>query len=269
MIVVSVNSQPDRGVKMKKLGVGFEGLEDRTLLAGNVTAALVGDTLFIVGNVTDNNIQLGHNGGTGEIQVDVYDNNETLTVIGGSTIDSNTGTFSGVNNIVVRGGAGDDFVRINRVDINGNLLVNGGIGDDEVFLAGGEGNSGIGGSAIIYGDSGDDFINVDNIDIGGIFKVFGGLGSDGIEVDGNYVGSSAGIYGGAGNDSICFENNYTEGIVLVAGGLGRDEAYFGGNLQGGSRALGEPSYLGSNWTGAGYIVNSIETQLEFCPFDTV
>src|SRR5690242_3886607 len=104
----------------QQLGHGFETLEDRTLLAANVTATLSNGTLTITGDATANDIEVVGTGPQGAVEVTLA-NGQTLSVVGGTTVDAQDGTFTGVKNLVISSGNGNDTVSLTDVNIAGSL----------------------------------------------------------------------------------------------------------------------------------------------------
>ena len=82
----------------------FEGLEDRTLMAGDVTVAVVSGVLQIVGDIADNSIQIKQSGKVWQVQgVDT-------TVNGNNSAQS----FTGVTGIDINLGAGNDSINASQ-----------------------------------------------------------------------------------------------------------------------------------------------------------
>ena len=135
----------------QQFGQGFENLEERTLLAANVTAVLLNGTLTITGSttVTADNIDIYGDGVTGNVVVDV--NSMTgLTVTGGTDLGSE-GTFVGVKNIVVNAGAGADNIDIWDIKVIGNVTANGGTGVDDISVSASYRDTYIGGNLTLNG----------------------------------------------------------------------------------------------------------------------
>jgi hypothetical protein len=99
-------------------------LEPRDVPAGNVTAALSGDTLEVLGDAADNRVVLrGH--GTGVVEV----RGSGTTVNGGK----GNVTFTGVSRVRVLAADGDDRVTTQRLALD-ELYVSGGTGEDVLRL---------------------------------------------------------------------------------------------------------------------------------------
>jgi len=156
------------------IGQGFESLEERTLLAVNVTATLVGDTLIIDGDATNNSIDVYGDGTDGDVTVNT--NGQGLFVAGGSLDESNQGSFTGVKNIVIRGNVGDDSIHVADINIDGSLSVQGGLGTDYISLHTHQFDTYIGGSVVLNGGlSLNDSIDVQTLGYGEDLTIGGGL----------------------------------------------------------------------------------------------
>ena len=114
----------------EQFGNGFEGLEDRTLLAANVTAVLSGGTLTITGATlgafVNDNIDVSGDGMTGHVTVNA---NLNSLAGNGTVVAAGIRNFVGVTNIVVNTGAGNDDLNVSNINILGNLTANLGAGD--------------------------------------------------------------------------------------------------------------------------------------------
>ena len=161
---------------------GFERLESRQMMAGNVTAQLVDGDLIVTGDVADNTIQLRGN----SMLEGLNDENGIPTSING--VPNGTFDYSG---------------------LTGNVSIRTGDGNDRVFL---ELFLDLPGAVVIETGSGNDFIGAGGIRIGREFIMDLGPGSNRIAMRGStfrdgsgpgiHVGTSVIINGGDGNDSI-------------------------------------------------------------------
>ncbi len=151
---------------------GFEVLEDRVLLAGDVTAVLQGSTLYITGDSAGNDLNIGQ------------DDLGNVTVLGtdGTSINHDSGgnpvAFSGVKSITVSLGAGNDHLIIGgedetaetdltaadeetdeegpKLSLAGSLTVATGSGDDIVRMS----FTQVAGNVIIVTDGGNDAVDL-------------------------------------------------------------------------------------------------------------
>lgn len=186
----------------------IEKLEDRILLAGNITAIQSGSQLVINGDADDNVIYVTNDGGAGTIEVAGLD---------GETVNGAAGPddFSGITHIVVRGRAGDDVVIVNAIDIDGNLTVQ--LNQDV----------GAGQGAEVVGSY-----------IGGNLAVSSDGNADaGVLVQDDYIAGAAQIVTRGGQDEIDAFNVLVGGQLVINAGHGDNDVFLGG---------AEGLYVGSN-----------------------
>jgi hypothetical protein len=222
----------------QQFGQGFESLEERTLLAANVAATLVGDTLYVTGDNTSNNVAIFGDGVDGHVTVN--SNGQDLLVFGGNQVESNEADFTGVTNIVVLGNAGEDNIHVADIVIDGNLTVRGGLDTDFISLHSHTLDTYIGGNVLLNGGaSANDAIEVetfgygDDITIGGNLGMvnFGGYGGllvaaeyGNINVGGSVLMNTFSGLGGYGSAEIRsdYGNVNIGGSVWMNGGAGDD-----------------------------------------------
>ena len=103
----------------------LEGLENRTLMAGDVTVAVVSGVLEIAGDTADNSIQIKQSGAGWKVQGI------------GTTINGNNGaqTFTGVTGIEIDLGAGNDLIRATKGTLSGDLLISDLVGRTVIDLS--------------------------------------------------------------------------------------------------------------------------------------
>jgi hypothetical protein len=156
---------------------GLEKLEDRVLLAVDVD--LNGTTLSITSDGDDDNVVIY---GYGTDDIAVYVDEDADGVFDAAYY------YTGVKNIKVNMGGGDDLVYAINVDIAGNLDVRLGSGDDEFALSDGYGAyyNEIDGNVTIKGEAGDDNILIAGVDVGKNLTVDAGSGDDQVSV-GHYA----------------------------------------------------------------------------------
>ena len=179
-----------------KRRLSLECLEDRQLLAGNVTAILrvdgLGSNLYIDGDSNANRITV-ESIGAGKVQVRGFSDAAGLptSVNGGANA---LRIFSGVaNGIFIHMNGGNDLVRVTNLGIGGDLLVDLGVGNDEAVL----GRDQVGGDARFANTaSGPLFINNGNL------QVLGGVGNDLVFQSDEHVHGEASIDLGDGNDTV-------------------------------------------------------------------
>jgi hypothetical protein len=175
-------------------GSEFEGLEDRLLLAGNITSVLAGGVLTLTGDDVANQVQLtvGTNG-------QMVARGLTGTTINGMAAVN----FGVVNTLTVLGGLGDDKIELNH---SGRTITN------DVILDGGAGNDTISATGKFGAD----------------LNLLGGLGNDKLSVKNARVltaGSTATdvtMNGGEGNDALSITASTIGNDVILQTGLGID-----------------------------------------------
>lgn len=170
--------QRRRGAQRSRLSV--ESLEDRRLMAGDVSAYVSGSTLYINGDSEANHIEVRSLSGGG-VQIEntelsdarrpvgyytraglVYFN-DYYTLINGAHSDTITAPF---NNISVSMGLANDSVKIQDVDIPWDLTVNLGSGADTVDMRDLTVGDDVRVNTQGVGTSGYDLVKIRNSDIG-------------------------------------------------------------------------------------------------------
>ena len=227
----------------RSFGQGFEQLEERSLLAASVTATLIGDTLVITGDASDNSIDVHGVGLDGSVEVSVAGAGQTLKVNGGTAADETDGTFAGVRHISIWSNGGNDEITVSDIHIGGNLTANGGWGTDAIELKAVHFDTYIGGAVVLNGGGGtDDRIEIAlqaksssdlTVGAGMALSTWGGAGEMLIEADGYgtiAIGggvlmnefSGLGDYGSAEIRS-GYGNVAISKSVVLNGGLGSDQ----------------------------------------------
>ncbi len=194
-------------------GSEFEGLENRLLLAGNITSVLVGGVLTLTGDAAANQIQLtvGTNG------------QMVATGLTGTTINGLASVnFGAVNTLTVLGGAGNDSINLNQSGavISSNVILDGGDGNDTISATGK-----FGANLNLLGGLGNDTLSVTNAivtnantttpSVATNIIIDAGDGSDIVTVSNCKVGNDNRI--GTGND---------DDVVILTGA---DETLLPGN----------------------------------------
>lgn len=218
----------------------LEVLERRTLLAGDVTATLVGQTAFLTGDSAAN-----------DIQVTIQDGNVVVAGLNDTTINgsseafvlaANSSTFGG--SIVTRLGGGDDQFEISEVTVGRRLHVNGGSGNDTLlvsnsvevgrtlFLSGRSGDDSlavsdttVGRSLWLVGGSGNDLMTVADSTITGSMIALGRQGDDDVVIDNATSGRDAWVSLGSGNDDVAIADSTITRRFVVYGGRGSDVVF--------------------------------------------
>ena len=168
-------------------------LEDRTVPAGNVTARVIDGTLFVDGDAAANAVTIA---GTGWQSVAVRPGDNDTTVNG---LPGGAGVFLGdiTRGIVVRGGDGEDTLRLEGVRNRHYIGVFAGGGEDEVVLAGVEAK----GAVEIVGGVADDVVRLENSHFRKTVSVDLGTGDDRVEATGSRFRDRSFLSGGEGDDA--------------------------------------------------------------------
>src|SRR3954469_7158413 len=82
----------------------FEGLENRSMMAGNITAAVIGGTLTLTGDATHNSVLVQQSGNKWTVQ------GLGTTINGTTTIKS----FTGVQGLLADLKTGNDVIRVSN-----------------------------------------------------------------------------------------------------------------------------------------------------------
>ncbi|HIE97479.1 MAG: peptidylprolyl isomerase [Fuerstiella sp.] len=190
-----------------------ERLEQRALLAGNVTAQLVGQSAFLTGDSADNSVEV------------LVDNGNVIlrglnnTTINGATADLVfTAGSTTMGDIIASLGNGNDRLVVDGVTINGNVTLNGSAGADTLSLQ----NSTITRTARIAGGDGADTIVLSGAAVGNRLVVSGGSGNDDIVIDDSTVAGNTHIVGRRGDDDIVVRDSTLSRNLLIRGNRGND-----------------------------------------------
>ena len=193
----------------------LERLEDRTLLAGDVTAQFIGRDAVLRGDAADNSI---------EILVDA--GNVIVRGLDGTTVNGAATDFvlvSGSDRIrddlrIFLGAGNDRLVVGNGLMIAGRLTIWAGAGDDRVAVA----DATVGDDVRIFGMSGSDTISIQATTIRDDLKIRGGSGASLINVSDSIIGDNARIHGGSSADDIVVTGTTIRHNTRVFAGAGSD-----------------------------------------------
>lgn len=204
--------------------LAFEGLEQRQMLAGDVSVGLdVNGNLVLNGDLGDNHVII-RRGSFSTLLVtggrSVPGDASTVTRINGQT---GTLSFNTTGGLVVNMDDGNDRVLLTDVGLAGSITGSLGPGSDQLALESSSngplsftlnngaspsyGNVSTSGLLNVSGNDGSDTLVMYNAIIGGDLTFFGGNGNDlfnsgGTSTSKNVVGGSVQLTPGAGNDSI-------------------------------------------------------------------
>ncbi len=182
--------------------LGFEPLEDRSLLAGNVVAVLTEGLLTVLGDDQANGVCIIYDVATKTHRVLGTDSGGSATAINGELAPATPATFSGVKNVHIRLGLGDDKLDFGAADqvytgIAKQLAIEMGSGNDQVRL-GRAGNAASAGTHVLHRLYVSKGIYVDL-----------GDGDDQLQVANMKTSKSLIVFAGDGNDDVTFATEFT------------------------------------------------------------
>jgi hypothetical protein len=180
------------GITRNKLG--FESLENKQMLAGDVLVSLVNGNLLIEGDAEGNSIVIAAGEEVGTLVIQGLDGTNVQFADAEPTDPPTPETglvVTGVRGHVRVGlGDGDDAVAVHDVTVRRSLTINGGAGDDEVR---------IGAAGDIAGDVSDDLAA--NVRVGGLLSINTGEDNDSVVV-GNAMAGLVSILTDGGDDAV-------------------------------------------------------------------
>ncbi len=193
--------------------LGIERLEDRMLLAGNVTTSVIGGNLIIRGDELDNRLTIDQVGLTShEFRV----KGESFTYVNGDTAPL---VVSGITRDVkiLLGGAGDKLT-LDGVDIPRNLIIQTGGGDDTVLVH----DSVVGRNTNIRTGLGTDIVNLVNLRAKRGVSVSTSDGNDIVTLEGSIFHGKARVRTERGNDTILIQDSTFDAGKVINPGPGTD-----------------------------------------------
>jgi hypothetical protein len=201
--------------RVRQKSRGFESLEARAMMAGDVTITQVGTVLNITGDAAANilTIEPGPGGavrvtGTGTTlntapgPNDYFGITDIVANLGAGADQITVQDLGALVNLTINGEADADIITVDSVGVSSVTTLNGGTGSDTINF--------IDSTAVtltVTGDAGVDTINLTNSTVTTL-SVSGGLDNDDINITGltNTVASTLTISGDDGNDTIDFLN---------------------------------------------------------------
>jgi hypothetical protein len=204
------------------------------LLAGDVLVNVVDGNLRIAGDAEGNEILITAGAEPGSF---------VITGVDGTTLDGAADpiTVTGVRNIRINLGEGNDLAAVAGANIRGNVGIQTGAGDDRVLIGTGEGAPELAGilpadltvyaKGVIHVETGADAdtVNVDDA-IAAALSIDSGDGNDAVSVGsaaplGDLDARVSARFGvhvnlGAGNDELNMDQLRTRGLIVARGGAG-------------------------------------------------
>ena len=243
----------------------MEVLESRVMLAGDISAAVIGDSLFIDGDNLNNSAELRIEGddivlrGVDDTTINgssddfvLFANNNAIDglvvarFLGGDNsflIDEGMVFASDVHIIM---GSGDDAFGINASTLRDNLFISTSLGDDRVAFL----NTTVFDSVFIDTSLGEDTVSVNTAQIGDHFVAHTGMdrddivfdfttiedhtilvtghGQDNVAIRNSNLGGDLVALTGSDDDFLCIDPTFVDGISVVDMGSGNDDMIFVG-----------------------------------------
>ncbi len=223
--------------RMSSLANRPEQLETRTVPTGNVTAQLVGRSLYLYGDEGANGVELTASG-----------SNLVLRGLNNTTINGASNDFlvrSGVLEVrqslfaymgggddtlaisaaarirrdaFVYMGEGNDTFAMNAGEAHRNLYVDLGNGSDSVNFDGALATHGVS----ITGGTGDKLISINNSRIADFFNVMTSSGNDTVVIKGSVLGDDVYIQSGLGDDTVVIDNSKLRDYATIDTSMGND-----------------------------------------------
>lgn len=196
--------------KLSTRPLSLERLENRELMAGDVTAALVGGNLFITGGLLSNGVAITAGATPGTVQV------EGLRQAGfGTKVNHHSGpqTFAVAHDIVVDLGNGDNLLTIQKVRLPGSLKISTGDGSDSLALA----DSTVARNLIVDTHKGNDTLTLSNDNILGRLQVNLGHGDDYFAMVGSHVNGNFDLDTGWNADRVLVRDSRVGGNMNIQG----------------------------------------------------
>lgn len=231
---------------MNNLDLGLEKLEDRRMMAGDVSVDVVGGDLRITGDAQGNEIAVrassespdsfvveGLNGTriNGQAGSEFFDgviddvrinmrNGDNLVLLTTRQVDAGGTANFGISDVTVRTGNGSDLVVVvgNDFQVNDDFRLNTGAGDDAVFFEDGH----VTDQLRINTGSGSDWLEFNRATVEGRTMVNSGSGEDTLSLTNTEFGERAVFNMGGGSDELLSHGLVVSGDARLRGGGGDD-----------------------------------------------
>ncbi|WP_254512328.1 beta strand repeat-containing protein [Anatilimnocola floriformis] len=215
----------------------LEQLEERSVLAGNVTIMEAGGIVTMLGDNADNQVTVTLSGTNGAVITGQNGTTITNGLTGAKGSTQNVANFATFLNVNMLGG--NDSLTFNgsttqQLRVSSASLINLGEGNDTLRFN----NFSAAGGLIVYGGGGDDTVeglkSTDSTVNGGL-RVNGvtvlnlGNGNDNLTLRNSAFNKSFVADGGLGNDKFDFTNNEFRNFTSISGSLGNDSFNNSGN----------------------------------------
>jgi hypothetical protein len=174
--------------------LGFESLERRALMAGDVFVAIEGELLRVEGDNLANQVTLAQSS-TGDLVV----SGQNGTTING--LPSVRFARPVINAAEIRMEGGDDAVVLRGLRVANDLFVDLGAGNDRLTSPATAPIS-VGANALIYGEAGNDTVQLNRAKVFEDLYIDGGIGALTATITNSSIDKSMAIVGDEANDSI-------------------------------------------------------------------
>lgn len=204
-----------RRVQARQTLSSLAALESRTLLAGNVTAKLLGKDLYLTGDSAANDVYIT------ETSAGMIVRGVNGTKINGSEADFVAYTASVVKtgSIIATLGKGDDRLQLDNLTLDVHLIVTGGQGHDQLGLT----NATLHGNVVFNGDSGNDTLYSEGATIDGYLTTTLGSGNDLVVTKSTHVKKTLTVVGVSGADRISLDSTTLDEAFHAFLGKGNDD----------------------------------------------
>lgn len=182
-----------RGNRRRSLQ-GFEALEQRVLLSGNVTARLLGGNLHLTGDSADNSVRL--------------------------TVSGNDLVLTGLNGTRINGGTANLVLAAESIRFGGSIFADLGRGNDTLQIDGG---GVIGGGIFVTDLRGTTKLGINETTVHGLVQVVSGNGADVVSLESATLHSSLIFHAGKGNNLLTLLNTALAGELIYTAGSGGDD----------------------------------------------
>jgi hypothetical protein len=191
---------------------GFEELENRLLLSGDVSVVFDGGDLKIIGDGAANEIRVLDNN-TGGLRV--IGLNGTLINGAGKAFNS-----AAVNDVFVKTKGGNDLVEFRSKSTSGFVKMNTGAGDDKIVV---EQEAAVSKNLVLNTSVGNDCIHISDSNIMGRANIYTRSGNDSVIIDAETtINRGLTLKMDVGNDKFRAENSTIKGKVFTDLGDGDD-----------------------------------------------
>lgn len=197
--------------------------ESRTLLAGNVTAAIVGGNLQLTGDSSANEILISKT----DVGTIVQGQNGTTINGGNAAFTAFAASLTTTGSILAKLEGGDDKVHLSSVTLDKTVAVFGGAGNDQVAVT----DSTLKESLIFIAGVGNDSLYVEKSQITQNVSAILGTGDDLAAFRETGITKNLAVFGGAGADRVSLDQTDVDGWLLGVTSEGNDDIRIANNSE--------------------------------------